>query len=106
MNASAGLDPPPGQRGDGAAERAPSSAAAAARPGQPSVSGSRRLDLLAFLLLACLVVGSSYWRLRVYHRETEPLVDHYEQQGRLRRIDGARDPDSVHADVRAALDHA
>jgi adenylate kinase len=45
-------------------------------------------------------------RLRVYHRETEPLVDHYEQQGRLRRIDGARDPDSVHVDVRAALDHA
>ena len=42
-------------------------------------------------------------RLRVYHRETEPLVDHYEQQGKLRRIDGAQDPDAVHDDVRAAL---
>ena len=42
-------------------------------------------------------------RLRVYHRETEPLVGHYEQQGKLRRIDGAQDPDAVHDDVRAAL---
>ena len=42
-------------------------------------------------------------RLRVYHEETEPLVDHYEQQGKLRRVDGARGPDAVHDDVRAAL---
>ena len=42
-------------------------------------------------------------RLRVYHEETEPLVDHYEQQGKLRRVDGAREPDAVHDDVRAAL---
>jgi adenylate kinase len=42
-------------------------------------------------------------RLRVYHRETEPLVAHYEQRGKLRRIDGARSPDAVHDDVRAAL---
>jgi adenylate kinase len=42
-------------------------------------------------------------RLRVYHRETEPLVDHYERQGKLRRVDGVRSPDAVHDDVRAAL---
>jgi adenylate kinase len=42
-------------------------------------------------------------RLRVYHRETEPLVDHYERQGKLRRVDGAQDQGSVHAEVRAAL---
>jgi adenylate kinase len=42
-------------------------------------------------------------RLRVYHRETEPLVDHYEKQGKLRRVDGAQSPDAVHDDVRAAL---
>jgi hypothetical protein len=70
LNASAGLDPPPGQRGDGATAPAPSRAAAAVRPGLPSVSGSRRLDLLAFLLLACLVVGLSHWRMRVYHQIT------------------------------------
>jgi adenylate kinase len=42
-------------------------------------------------------------RLRVYHSETEPLVGYYESRGLLRRIDGARDPDAVQADVRAAL---
>jgi adenylate kinase len=42
-------------------------------------------------------------RLRVYHRETEPLVGHYERRGLLRRVDGARDADAVHAQVRAAL---
>ena len=43
-------------------------------------------------------------RLRVYHRLTEPLVAHYTERGLLRRVDGARDADSVDADVRAALD--
>jgi adenylate kinase len=42
-------------------------------------------------------------RLRVYHLQTEPLVEHYERQGKLRRVDGARSPDAVHDDVRAAL---
>jgi adenylate kinase len=42
-------------------------------------------------------------RLRVYHDETEPLVEHYERQGKLRRVDGAQSPDAVHDDVRAAL---
>jgi adenylate kinase len=42
-------------------------------------------------------------RLRVYHKETEPLVDYYERRGRLKRVDGARDPDAVHTDVRTAL---
>ena len=42
-------------------------------------------------------------RLRVYHRETEPLVEHYERQGKLRRVNGAQSPDAVHDDVRAAL---
>ena len=43
-------------------------------------------------------------RLRVYHRETEPLVDYYDERGLLRRIDGGQDADDVTADVRAALD--
>ena len=42
-------------------------------------------------------------RLRVYHRETEPVVGYYETRGCLRRIDGAQDADAVHADIRAAL---
>jgi len=42
-------------------------------------------------------------RLRVYHRETEPLVRHFQERGLLRRVDGAQDPDSVEHEVRAAL---
>ena len=45
-------------------------------------------------------------RLRVYHRQTEPLVDYYEQRGLLRRVNGAQGPDAVHDDVRAALGSA
>jgi adenylate kinase len=42
-------------------------------------------------------------RLRVYHRETEPLVRHFHERGLLRRVDGAQDADSVEDEVRAAL---
>jgi adenylate kinase len=43
-------------------------------------------------------------RLRVYHRDTEPLVDYYGERGLLRRVDGAGDAASVEAGVLAALD--
>jgi adenylate kinase len=43
-------------------------------------------------------------RLRVYHRNTEPLVAHYAGLGLLRRIDGAQDADAVEDDVRASLE--
>ena len=43
-------------------------------------------------------------RLRVYHGETKPLVAHYDERGLLRRVDGARDADTVEADIRAALE--
>jgi adenylate kinase len=42
-------------------------------------------------------------RLDVYHRETEPLIDWYEQKGLLRRFDGTRTPDEVHDRIRATL---
>ena len=42
-------------------------------------------------------------RLDVYHRETEPLADHYDERGLLRRVDGAGAPDSVAAEIRAAI---
>ena len=42
-------------------------------------------------------------RLRVYHRDTEPLVAYYDERGLLRRIDGTRDADAVEDDVRATL---
>jgi adenylate kinase len=42
-------------------------------------------------------------RLRVYHRDTEPLVQYYADRGLLRRIDGAADEDAVTAGIRDAL---
>ena len=42
-------------------------------------------------------------RLRVYHRETEPLVSYYDERGLLRRVDGAGDPDEVHQEVLRGL---
>ena len=42
-------------------------------------------------------------RLRVYHRETEPLVTYYDERGLLRRVDGAQDADAVEAGIRAAI---
>jgi adenylate kinase len=42
-------------------------------------------------------------RLEVFHDQTEPLVEYYEGQGLLRRFDGSRSPDEVHAHIRATL---
>jgi adenylate kinase len=42
-------------------------------------------------------------RLAVYHEQTEPLVDWYEDKGVLRRFDGQRSPDEVHDRIRATL---
>jgi adenylate kinase len=42
-------------------------------------------------------------RLRVYHDETEPLVDYYARRGLLRRVDGNRAPDQVYDQLRATL---
>ncbi len=42
-------------------------------------------------------------RLQVYHRQTAPLLDYYDRAGLLRRFDGARSADEVHAHIRATL---
>lgn len=42
-------------------------------------------------------------RLGVYHRQTEPLISYYDQQGVMRRIDGTRSPDEVHDHIRAVI---
>jgi adenylate kinase len=42
-------------------------------------------------------------RLAVYHDQTKPLVDYYDRQGLLRRIDGTRTPSEVHDHVRAVI---
>jgi adenylate kinase len=42
-------------------------------------------------------------RLDTYHAQTEPLVEHYEQQGLLKRVDGSQTPDDVGDRIRALL---
>ena len=42
-------------------------------------------------------------RLEVYHEQTEPLIDYYEERGLLRRFDGTRAPTEVHDHIRATL---
>ena len=42
-------------------------------------------------------------RLEVYHEQTEPLVDYYEERGLLRRFDGTRPPTEVHDHIRATI---
>jgi adenylate kinase len=42
-------------------------------------------------------------RLEVYHEQTEPLINWYEERGLLRRFDGTRTPDEVNSHIRATL---
>ncbi len=42
-------------------------------------------------------------RLHVYHDQTEPLIDYYDDQGLMRRIDGTRSPAEVHDHIRAVI---
>jgi adenylate kinase len=42
-------------------------------------------------------------RLRVYHENTEPLVDYYDEHGLMRRIDGTRPAAEVHDHIRAVI---
>jgi adenylate kinase len=42
-------------------------------------------------------------RLEVYHAHTEPLLAHYDHAGLLRRFDGLRSAEDVHAHIRATL---
>ena len=43
-------------------------------------------------------------RLDVYHKQTQPLIDHYSKQNILRTVDGTKDIDEVFADIIAALE--
>lgn len=42
-------------------------------------------------------------RLAVYNRQTEPLIEYYDRQGVLVRIDGEKSPDAVYAEIREAI---
>jgi adenylate kinase len=42
-------------------------------------------------------------RLRVYHEQTEPLIEYYDGAGIMRRIDGTREAADVHDHIRAVI---
>ena len=42
-------------------------------------------------------------RLDVYHSKTKPLVDYYDEQGLMRRIDGTREAADVNDHIRAVI---
>jgi adenylate kinase family enzyme len=44
--------------------------------------------------------------LKVYHRQSEPLVEYYRVRPTFRSIDGAQPPDRVAADLAAAVEAA
>ena len=45
-------------------------------------------------------------RLSVYRENTEPVIDHYEEEGLLERVDGEQAPDEVWEDVKATIEDA
>jgi adenylate kinase len=42
-------------------------------------------------------------RLEVYHEQTEPLIEWFDERGQLRRFDGTRTPEEVNSHIRATL---
>jgi adenylate kinase len=43
-------------------------------------------------------------RLRVYHENTEPVIEHYDDTGELVRIDGEQTPDEVWDDIKETVE--
>lgn len=43
-------------------------------------------------------------RLKVYHTQTSPLRDFYQERGQYRRIEGKGDPDKIFNDITACVD--
>ncbi|WP_255168079.1 adenylate kinase [Natrononativus amylolyticus] len=45
-------------------------------------------------------------RLRVYRENTEPVIEYYEEEGSLERVDGEQAPDEVWEDVKVTIEDA
>ena len=43
-------------------------------------------------------------RLKAYHAQTEPVIDYYLRQGKVKTVDGTADIEAVAAEIGAALD--
>ncbi len=42
-------------------------------------------------------------RLATYEQQTQPLLEYYERSGRLRRIDGTREPEVIYSEIEKIL---
>ena len=42
-------------------------------------------------------------RLETYNEQTKPLIDYYDKTGRLRRVDGTQDQETIHREIRNIL---
>ncbi|WP_254761631.1 adenylate kinase [Natrinema marinum] len=45
-------------------------------------------------------------RLSVFHENTEPVIEYYDEQGDLARVDGEQAPDDVWEDVKETIENA
>jgi adenylate kinase len=45
-------------------------------------------------------------RLATYEEKTKPLIEYYESKGKLKKIDGNRDPEAIYADLEKLVDAA
>ena len=45
-------------------------------------------------------------RLSVFHENTEPVIEYYDEQGDLARVDGEQAPDEVWEDVKETIENA
>lgn len=45
-------------------------------------------------------------RLDTYNEQTKPLIDYYKKSGRLRRVDGTKDEETIHNEIRNMLGSA
>jgi adenylate kinase len=45
-------------------------------------------------------------RLKVYHRDTQPLIDYYGPRSTFRAVDGAQSFEQVEQDLKAAIEAA
>ena len=67
----------------------------------PSRSGSRCAELCALVRETCGVAACSWASgVQVFLDSSMPVVQHYEQIGKVHRFKADRDPDTIYGDVR------
>jgi adenylate kinase len=42
-------------------------------------------------------------RLETFHKQTKPVIDHYDKQGKLKKVNAEQSPDKVFADIKEMI---